>query len=399
MNPIILNATDTDFYTYTTMQKTFYSNYSTILIRQKFKWRNLDQSKLTISMEDLKDKIIEQINYLSELKHTPEELEFLHNNQNMTHTFIKFFITHYQIKRNYIKVWVDEDNILNLEIKGPWIFIRPIETPMLAIIEQLIMQNSGKHYIDLKKEAEKRLFDKLEFVKNSLSDDDNYSFYEFGTRRRWDRDFHEFTISELMKIKYFKGTSNVYFSMKYGLEPVGTMDHQLLCTYQQIVSRIISQKVCLREWLNFYDMRLGIALSDTLGFDKFLKDFDRELSMRYAGCRHDSGDPFDWGYKLTKHYEKFMINPKNKTYLFSDGLDFVTSLNLWSEFKLISNPVSALGTYLSNDCGIKPANIVIKTVEANGKPVAKISDSPGKGMCLDEEYEKLFKEEIRKDLE
>ena len=46
-----------------------------------------------------------------------------------------------------------------------------------------------------------------------------------------------------------------------------------------------------------------------------------------------------------------------------------------------------IGTNLMNDMGIDPISIVMKMVELNGKPVAKVSDSQGKGMCEDPEYE------------
>ena len=39
-----------------------------------------------------------------------------------------------------------------------------------------------------------------------------------------------------------------------------------------------------------------------------------------------------------------------------------------------------------NDLGPTALNVVIKMVQANGQPVAKISDAPEKGMCEDEGY-------------
>ena len=45
-----------------------------------------------------------------------------------------------------------------------------------------------------------------------------------------------------------------------------------------------------------------------------------------------------------------------------------------------------IGTNLTNDVGLTPLNIVMKLVRANGQPVAKISDTPGKTMCEDETY-------------
>jgi len=38
-------------------------------------------------------------------------------------------------------------------------------------------------------------------------------------------------------------------------------------------------------------------------------------------------------------------------------------------------------------------------VECNGKPVAKISDSPGKGMCEDPEYQSYLMKVIKEKIE
>ena len=45
-----------------------------------------------------------------------------------------------------------------------------------------------------------------------------------------------------------------------------------------------------------------------------------------------------------------------------------------------------IGTFCSNDTCAEPLNIVIKLQYVNGRPVAKLSDSPGKAMCRDDDY-------------
>lgn len=45
-----------------------------------------------------------------------------------------------------------------------------------------------------------------------------------------------------------------------------------------------------------------------------------------------------------------------------------------------------IGTYISNDTDVKPLNIVMKTTFCNGSDVAKVSDTPGKGMCKNPDY-------------
>jgi len=52
---------------------------------------------------------------------------------------------------------------------------------------------------------------------------------------------------------------------------------------------------------------------------------------------------------------------------------------------------AGIGTYITNDFDHKALQIVIKMIMCNGKHVAKISDSPGKGMCTDEDYEYQLK--------
>jgi nicotinate phosphoribosyltransferase len=123
-----------------------------------------------------------------------------------------------------------------------------------------------------------------------------------------------------------------------------------------------------------------------VGIDAFLNDFDRYFATLFDGVRHDSGCPFEWANKMIKHYEKMGIDAKTKTLVFSDGLDIPLALELLTEFHDKTNLLFGIGTNLTNDVGIKPLSIVMKMIECNGQPVAKISDSPGKTMCEDEAY-------------
>jgi nicotinate phosphoribosyltransferase len=169
-----------------------------------------------------------------------------------------------------------------------------------------------------------------------------------------------------------------------GLKVIGTMAHEYLQAHQQLGPRLVdSQKAALQAWANEYRGELGIALSDVLGFRAFLKDFDRYFALLFDGCRHDSGDPIWWGEELIAHYNKLRIDPKTKSAVFSDGLTFETAVDIFRRFHSRINTGFGIGTYLTNDIGLVAPQIVIKMTYCNGKPVAKVSDSPGKGMCED----------------
>lgn len=131
---------------------------------------------------------------------------------------------------------------------------------------------------------------------------------------------------------------------------------------------------------------LGVALTDTVGMDAFLADFDMYFAKLFDGLRHDSGDPYAWGEKAIAHYQKLRIDPQAKRLVFSDGLDLDTALALYQRFADRIQLGFGIGTRLTNDMGLETINIVMKLTHANGQPVAKISDSPGKTLCNDETY-------------
>lgn len=139
-------------------------------------------------------------------------------------------------------------------------------------------------------------------------------------------------------------------------------------------------------WAKEYRGDLGIALSDVYGMDAFLRDFDMYFCKLFDGARHDSGDPFDWGERLIKHYEENRCDPRTKVLVFSDALDIPKVMQLYARFRGRCKLAFGVGTNLTNDLGYQPLQIVIKMVRCNGQPVAKLSDSPGKSMCDDKAY-------------
>jgi nicotinate phosphoribosyltransferase len=160
-----------------------------------------------------------------------------------------------------------------------------------------------------------------------------------------------------------------------------------LQSYQSFGVRLRDfQKAALEQWVQEFRGDLGIALTDVVGMDAFLDDFDLYFAKLFDGLRHDSGDPELWGEKALAHYAKLRIDAHTKRLVFSDGLDFPVSFRLYRHFADRIMTGFGIGTHLSNDCGLTPLNIVMKLMRCNGQPVAKLSDASGKTLCQDQTF-------------
>ncbi|NVP00601.1 nicotinate phosphoribosyltransferase, partial [Photobacterium damselae subsp. damselae] len=94
-----------------------------------------------------------------------------------------------------------------------------------------------------------------------------------------------------------------------------------------------------------------------------------------------------WGEKAIAHYQDLGIDPKTKSLVFSDSLTLDKALNIYKHFADRINVSFGIGTQLTCDLpGVETLNVVLKLTECQGRPVAKISDEPGKIMCRDEDY-------------
>ena len=97
---------------------------------------------------------------------------------------------------------------------------------------------------------------------------------------------------------------------------------------------------------------------------------------------------------MIAHYKKYGADPKSKLLLFSDSLDFDRAQQLYDYFKDKAKVSFGIGTFCSNDTQEEALNIVIKLQYVNGRPVAKLSDTPGKAMCRDSEYLDYLKRSV-----
>ena len=378
-NPVITSLLDTDLYKFT-MQQTVYHQFPNAQdVEFHFKCRNKD-----INLAQYIPEINRQLDWLCQLTFFEEELSYLRSLRYIKSDYADF-LTLFHMQRKYVNVIDLGNNEIDIVIKGPWLHTILFEVPVLAIVNEVYFRNTQSPEVFL--EGKKRLSNKIEIVKQD--GEEGFKFSDFGTRRRYSFEWQEEVVKNLVSQldKNFTGTSNVYFAMKYNLVPVGTMAHEYLQSCQALGPRLRdSQKFALEKWVQEYRGDLGIALTDVVGMDAFLADFDLYFCKLFDGVRHDSGDPFEWGEKMLAHYNKMKIDSKTKSFVFSDSLDFPKALSLYEHFKDNAKCFFGIGTNLTNDLGLKALNIVIKMTECNGSPVAKISDAEGKTMCKNEEY-------------
>lgn len=381
-NMIIESLLDTDLYKFTMMQCVLHQ-FPGAEVAYRFRCRNVG-----VELGPYAGEIRDEIHHLCSLRFKDEELEYLAGLRFIKSDFVDF-LSLFHLKEKYITVKADSEapNGIDITIEGPWLHTILFEIPVLAIVNEVYFRHQMP--VADEKEGMKRLRAKIDLIRNE-PDNDNLKITDFGTRRRfsraWQTTVTETLIRELGREK-FAGTSNVDLARRYGLIPIGTMAHEYLQACQALGPRLRDSQVYGFEmWAKEYRGDLGIALSDVYGMDPFLKDFDMFFCKLFDGARHDSGDPFLWGEKMIEHYRRNKCDPRGKTLIFSDALTVPRIIELYRRFNHRIGVGFGIGTNLMNDLGPEPLNIVVKMIRANGQPVAKISDTPEKGMCEDLTY-------------
>ena len=392
LKPIIVSLLDTDLYKFN-MNQVIFHKHTDLIGEYHFKCRN-ENVKFT---NEMLQEINDQIDYLCNLKFSKEELNYLKSIRFIKPDYVEFLRLYHPI-RDYVETSLDKDNNLIVIIKGPLFSAMQFEIYLLEIINEVYFRMQFD-YDKLLESARTKLAQKIEDFNNNKY---TFKYAEFGSRRRLSREWQDELLKELIsKTNNIVGTSNVYFAMKYKVKPIGTYAHEYVQMYQGIdkIPLAYTNYYAMKDWYDEYKGDNGTALTDTITTDLFLKDFNRSMVNNYTGVRHDSGDPYLWADKILNHYKKYNVNPKDKTLLFSDSLDFDRAQNIYNKYKDITKVSFGIGTFITNDTCVEPLNIVIKLQYVNDRPVAKLSDNEEKTMCDDPNFLKYLQASVKFRLE
>ena len=379
---VITSLLDTDLYKFTMMQAVLHQ-FPGAQVSYKFKCRTTG-----VKLAPYVDEIRAEIRSLCKLQFTEQELDWMRALRFIKSDFVDF-LGLFRLNEKYIDVVALPNGEIDIRIQGPWLHTILFEIPVLAIVNEVYFRNTQPvpDYV----EGRQRLDTKIAQLQEA--DLGDLKIADYGSRRRFSKAWHEEVLRVLTSrlgsgvTGRFAGTSNALFAMKLGLTPLGTMAHEYLQACQALGPRLRDSQVFgFETWAREYRGDLGIALSDVYGIEPFLRDFDMYFCKLFDGARHDSGDPFTWGERMIEHYKNNRVDPLTKTLIFSDGLTVPSTIELYQRFRGRCQLAFGIGTNLTNDLGYEPLQIVIKMVECNGQPVAKLSDTPSKNMCEDTNY-------------
>ena len=379
-SPILTTLLDTDAYKLH-MQQAVFHRYYDVTVAAEFRCRGDEMLGLYA------DEIAQQIEMMASLALRDDEFTYLSSLPFFQSDYLAW-LRNFRFDPKQVQVRNNQGK-LDIRISGPWREVILWEVPLLALISEVVHRHRSPQVTAAM--AVEKLQHKLQQFSQLTADLDmsRFSLMDFGTRRRFSRDVQHAIVSTLQQdFPWLVGSSNYDIARQLQIAPLGTQAHEWFQAHQQISPELAnSQRAALQAWLDEYPNQLGIALTDCITMDAFLRDFGPEFAHAYQGLRHDSGDPQAWGEKAIAHYQQLGIDPFSKTLVFSDNLDLDSAVTLYRHFGQRINVAFGIGTRLTCDIPqVKPLNIVIKLVECNGKPVAKLSDSPGKTICEDQAF-------------
>ncbi len=342
-------------------------------------------------------KLTGHINLMQELQLSLGERGFLQRTcPFLSPVYLDLLSVYRYDPREVVVNQVDES--LDITIKGPWYRTILWEVPLMALISELYFQELGKE----KKIGNQPYLREVRQGNNQKKAkrlrEGRCHFAEFGTRRRYSYKNQREVIHDILDVTNATliGTSNVHLAGEFGIKPIGTMAHEWVMFHAAKYGYEKANIFAAGAWKRIYKDHLSTYLPDTFTSEAtFTNVGNRYILREFAAQRQDSGPPKHFARKLVKHYRDEGIDPRTKTITFSDGLNDQDCVALKEYSDELDIPCNfGIGTYLSNDVGVKPLNMVIKMSRAcpdirtdEWKPVVKLSDTKGKHTGDPEEIE------------
>ena len=376
---MIHSILDTDLYKFTTSYaytKLFPYAMGT------FSFKDRDD---TVYNDRFMEQLHDAVDQLAEVALKEDELEYMTRHCRFLPRVYWEWLYSFRFRPDKVKIVLDEDRHLNIEITDYLNKATLYEVPLLSIVSEIRNLSLG-HEADMANTIE-RLKHKVE-----LSNEHQLLFSEFGTRRRFSFEVQRNVLEYLKQhANYCTGTSNCYFAMKYDMKPMGTHPHEWFMFHGAQFGYKHANYLALENWVNVYDGDLGTALSDTFTSDAFLNNLSRKQAKLFDGVRCDSGNEFAFTDKLIERYQELGIDPTTKTIIFSNALDFEKALDIQAYCRGRIRCSFGIGTNLTNDTGYKPSNIVMKLTRCKmntnqeWRECVKLSDDLGKHIGSEEE--------------
>ena len=394
--PPVASLLDVDFYKFTMGQFVF-RRHSGMRVRYRLLCRTPDARLADlVPQEELRDAL----DAVRSLAFAPAELEYLRGLEprGLFGDDYLNFLRRLRLPPFELAV---RDGDFRLEVESTWPEMILWETLMLSVLSELLSRAAlAEAGAGARQQAEAAGRERLAEKIAALREHPRIRFASFGTRRRFSRAW-QFALEERLAESLpdqFAGTSCVASAFRHGLVPVGTIAHEVFMVGAAAgdgsdESIRASQRRMLDAWWDMYGEPFSLFLTDTWGSGFFFADVGEARARRFRGVRQDSGDPAAFGERTIRWYQDSGVDPRQKSLVFSDGLELPDILDLDARFAGRIEVAYGWGTNLTNDCGVPTYSLVVKPVAANGQPLVKLSDNPGKSTGIPAEirrYRRIF---------
>lgn len=357
MNRILSHFTDNDLYTFT-CQYYILEKYPRAEVEYTFFDRNGYRYP-----EGFGALLREQVEMMKDVVITDEEVEFMANRCAWLPPWYFTFLKGYRFNPGEVSIRQDQEGHLEISVCGKWFSTIMWEMPLLSCISELMHSLRGDmDRYDAALEEQRSREKARQIIEEGLK------LGDMGTRRRFSYEHQDMVVRTMCETDRilggpgkFIGTSNVWFAMKYGCSPLGTMSHQLI-SFEENVSGIFECNFnVMKKFSDVFDGDNGIYLYDCFGDKVFFSNLSKRMAMMYKGLRVDSGDEFEQIEKIIAKYTSLGIDPSTKQVVFSNGLDIDKAIAIHRYCDSRVQDSYGIGTFLTCDVsGCEPMNIVVK---------------------------------------